>query len=687
MEKKLFISLLGTLLLLAYPNDCSPENIGLWTTEIILQTLDTGDLSEEQMALMREELEIYQEALEPLMKTDMEAWKKKIGELLRKLAQGFKIYNLVHKNPDLKIKVDSFTRQTNIEVYIFPYVEDAFLNNIFQRLAEARYDIFKRAHLKMRYKFKKASSDSSNKFTVKLQLVYDSALVVLLKNKLASGYKDYSDLTLEASANKGLQKAGIQDIFSDAASTNTGVDPTAEDILDKLASANVEAVDEEPDYLSVMICDSIVKNGKIYYWTKGCLLKVKMDNKDPENVKEINLGLTINISNPKSVKTYSYVIKDFINWNTLKVDSLPEGKYTLVATINKKLQSKTFYLRKTKPDYACVKCGRDLTITVDILKTMAWDKKNPFTALDAALLTKLLKKAGFNNCKSQAHFFSQSCHESLGFSKFAEMAGFSMKAFYDNAPFQANCNAKLLYSQDFWDNKKYKEYFPFGTLSETSTNSKASPKYLGSDLTKYKWGSKQRQKADFSSCLTPAATSTEQDYIEYPITMKPATIIPPGEQFYVNYTLSDDEIENCKKKMYSLLYATFLGNGSAETEDGYNYRGRGMVHLTGKDNYQKVSEKCNSFFNTAYDFKTNYEKLTTDKEYIIYSAIAFYLNTSGLIKAANDGTCLAVSKLVNCGNCTTPNGYSDATTKYTRLKLFLYYKNEIYYDCNITETQ
>src|SRR5207237_5058856 len=109
----------------------------------------------------------------------------------------------------------------------------------------------------------------------------------------------YSDLALEASANKELVKAGIQDIFSDAASTNTGIDPTAEEILDKLGSANVEATIEEPDYLSVMICDSVVKNEKIYYWTKDCILKVKMENQDTVNVKQINLGLAINISNSK----------------------------------------------------------------------------------------------------------------------------------------------------------------------------------------------------------------------------------------------------------------------------------------------------------------------------------------------------------------------------------------------------
>ncbi|HXA02262.1 MAG TPA: hypothetical protein VNW99_09760 [Cytophagaceae bacterium] len=76
MEKKLFISLLGTLLLLAYPNDCSPESSECRTTEMILQSLDARDLSEEQIALMRKELEIYNKSCEPLLNIDMKAWKE-----------------------------------------------------------------------------------------------------------------------------------------------------------------------------------------------------------------------------------------------------------------------------------------------------------------------------------------------------------------------------------------------------------------------------------------------------------------------------------------------------------------------------------------------------------------------------------------------------------------------------------
>jgi predicted chitinase len=669
MEKKLFISLLGTLLLLAYPNDCSPENTGLWTTEIILQTLDTGDLSEEQMALMREELEIYQKTLEPLMKADMEAWKKKISELLRKLAQGFKIYNLVHKNPDLKIKVDSFTRKTNIEVYIFPYVEDAFLNNIFQRLAEARYDIFKRAHLKMRYKFKKASTDSSNKFTVKLQLVYDSALVALLKDKLASGYKDYSDLSLEASANKDLQKAGIQDIFSDAASTNTGVDPTAEDILDKLASANVEAVDEEPDYLSVMICDSIVKNGKVYYWTKDCLLKVKMDNKDPENVKEINLGLTINISNPKSVKTYSYIIKDFINWNTLKVDSLPEGKYTLVATINKKSQSKTFYLRKTKSDYACVKCGRDLKYTgaklISMFPNATIIEANSSTV--ANLFNNGFKKMKINTCLMHAQFLAQCQHESGNFKSKEESYNYYL--LHMLAVFKNNTGTEAWFQQSFWDNKTYLNYVGNNVYEQTDNDGAydMDQPELDANYQTVNWKG--------------SATQLIKVPYHYPVGKKYANKTNTYKKNSTNKgkyklkTFTDDEKLANGTRLLNDAYRGMNGNSNdANSNDGFTYKGRGIIQITGKGNYLESQNTCNKTFTPTvpFNWKENPEHVERTDD-MVYSAFGWLYNKfKNNIKELHTLDVNKISEKVNSAS----EGLSERTSNFNKLH------DNYFYDCS-----
>ena len=44
-----------------------------------------------------------------------------------------------------------------------------------------------------------------------------------------------------------------------------------------------------------------------------------------------------------------------------------------------------------------------------------------------------------------------------------------------------------------------------------------------------------------------------------------------------------------KKKIGSRVYANRMGNGDEESGEGYRYRGRGLIQLTGKNNYKKFS--------------------------------------------------------------------------------------------------
>ena len=43
------------------------------------------------------------------------------------------------------------------------------------------------------------------------------------------------------------------------------------------------------------------------------------------------------------------------------------------------------------------------------------------------------------------------------------------------------------------------------------------------------------------------------------------------------------------EKLGSFVYANRMGNGAPETGDGYRYRGRGLIQLTGKSNYMKFA--------------------------------------------------------------------------------------------------
>jgi putative chitinase len=50
------------------------------------------------------------------------------------------------------------------------------------------------------------------------------------------------------------------------------------------------------------------------------------------------------------------------------------------------------------------------------------------------------------------------------------------------------------------------------------------------------------------------------------------------------------------EKLASLVYGSRMGNGGEATGEGYKFRGRGYIQLTGKDNYsaftKSIGEDC-----------------------------------------------------------------------------------------------
>lgn len=48
---------------------------------------------------------------------------------------------------------------------------------------------------------------------------------------------------------------------------------------------------------------------------------------------------------------------------------------------------------------------------------------------------------------------------------------------------------------------------------------------------------------------------------------------------------------NNAKKLANYVYSNRMGNGGPETNDGYNFRGRGPMQTTGRENYARMSNK------------------------------------------------------------------------------------------------
>ena len=99
------------------------------------------------------------------------------------------------------------------------------------------------------------------------------------------------------------------------------------------------------------------------------------------------------------------------------------------------------------------------------------------------------------------------------------------------------------------------------------------------------------------------------------------------------------------------VYANRMGNGSETSGDGWKYRGRGLPHLTGKDNYGKFQ---------AWLGKTiDPEELSTDLNLAIKAGVWYWL-ANGL---ANLGSVEKVTVRINGGT----NGLEDRCKLYRAL--------------------
>jgi len=114
------------------------------------------------------------------------------------------------------------------------------------------------------------------------------------------------------------------------------------------------------------------------------------------------------------------------------------------------------------------------------------------------------------------------------------------------------------------------------------------------------------------------------------------------------------------EKIASRVYGARMGNGDESTGEGYKFRGRGYIQLTGKANYAKFAQFIGE------DTVANPDLIAT--KYPLASA-AFFFDSNKLWsicdKGADEATVTAVTKRVNGGT----NGLSD------RLKHFNEYYN------------
>ena len=169
---------------------------------------------------------------------------------------------------------------------------------------------------------------------------------------------------------------------------------------------------------------------------------------------------------------------------------------------------------------------------------------------------------------------------------------------------------------------------------------------LNTDLTKYGLNSRLRCAHFFAQTREeggPALTATVESlnyseeglkgvpfayYLAHPTEAKDDAYEKDAKTGKITRRAKEDKIAN-------KVYASRNGNGNSDSGDGWKFRGRGLIQVTGRANYRAVAAQYNKLYGDAVDFEADPDKME-DFPYTIRSAVCFWIK-HGLQDLADKG--------------------------------------------------
>ncbi len=106
------------------------------------------------------------------------------------------------------------------------------------------------------------------------------------------------------------------------------------------------------------------------------------------------------------------------------------------------------------------------------------------------------------------------------------------------------------------------------------------------------------------------------------------------------------------EKLFNVIYGNRMGNGGPESGDGFRYRGRGPLQVTGKEAYAEYGARI------GVDLVANPDHML-DPAYILLPSL-FEWKDKGCNGYADDDDDLSIARVINTGNAKSkqiPNGY------------------------------
>ena len=159
-------------------------------------------------------------------------------------------------------------------------------------------------------------------------------------------------------------------------------------------------------------------------------------------------------------------------------------------------------------------------------------------------------------------------------------------------------------------------------------------------LPDYSIDTPQRVASFLAQC---AHESGEFKALKENLNYRPETLRKIFPKYFPNDELARQyaSMPNKQEAIASRVYANRMGNGPEESGDGYRYCGRGLIQLTGKQNYQAFADSIETPVEELPEYLATFEGA-------VQSACWFW-ETNNLNQYADSGDILTMTKRINGG--------------------------------------
>jgi putative chitinase len=142
-----------------------------------------------------------------------------------------------------------------------------------------------------------------------------------------------------------------------------------------------------------------------------------------------------------------------------------------------------------------------------------------------------------------------------------------------------------------------------------------------------------------AQCQVESANFTK---FEESFAYRQETLLQVFHKYFPTIELCAEAISKGHEFIANTVYANRMGNGSFESGDGWRYRGRGLIQITGQENYASQA--------IALDLDLlEHPELLLVPENAVRGAVSWLQNREGFMSAAAKGDTSGCTKLINGG--------------------------------------